>query len=150
MDTETIILGGRAYYIPTDRSISNDLWVEAEANAAGLADLQVEAGEDAAAFAARILNASVTSGKLLRLLGGLLFPRGILPEDWTPATAEETARVLARVTDPDDKDAIRSIIAAVLARFFLSGIASATSSASFSTPSGQTSDLSSVKPIGGA
>jgi hypothetical protein len=150
MEQETITFAGRDFYIPTDRSIANDLWIEAEASAAGLADLHVEEGEDAVKFAARILSASVTSGKLLRLLGGLLFPCGVMPEDWSPATADDTARLLARVTDPEEKDAIRSIIAAVLARFFLSGVASATTSASSLTRAGQTSDLSSVKPIGEA
>ena len=147
---ETIRLGGRSWYIPTDRSIANDLWIEAEAKRAGLTEIRIAEGEDAQAFASRLLAETVGAGRLFPLLGGLLFPVGTDPSDWTEQLGKESSRFLSRLTDRGDKHALRSIIAAVLARFFLSGIACAMTSETSSTKHGTHADLSSAAPIGEA
>ncbi len=126
MNEQTIELGGRAYAIPTDRSIANDLFIEAEAARAGLGELRMEDGESPDEFARRILRTAMQSGSLLRLLGGLLIPATLDVSDWTEETADVTAKHLASITAPADKDAIRAILAATLARFFLSAVACAT------------------------
>lgn len=125
---ESIELGGRRFFQPSDLSIANDLWVEAAARRAGLDSLQINDDEDARAFAARVIAQAVDSSLCLQLLGGLLHPEGLAASDWTPEIAEQTAAHLARITDPDEKAAIRVMLADHLAFFFTNGLASALTS----------------------
>ena len=128
VDDKVLELGGRGYYTPADRSIANDLWIEAEARRSGLDSLHIQDEEDGRSFAARVIETAVHSGAAFSLLGGLLHPVGVPSSDWTPAVAAETAAALSKITDRDEKAAIRVVLAEALSSFFVSGLVSATTS----------------------
>lgn len=127
-DEKAIEIGGREFYIPADRSIANDLWIEAETRRAGLDSLHLQEGEDGRAFASRVVATAVDGGRIFPLLGGLLHPLGLSSSDWTPAIAAETGAHLMRITDREEKAAIRTLAAGWIAEFFISGLAASTTS----------------------
>ena len=127
-----IEIGGRRFYAAASRSIANDFWIMSEAHRVGLANLHVEPGETPVDFARRVLNQAIEGGAVFTLMGGLLFPADMKPEEWTEKTAAETGAFLRSVVSEKDKEVIRSSVTAMLSNFFSHGLASATTSATSS------------------
>ena len=96
-----------------------------------------------------LLDRVILGGYALRLLGGLLLPEGMNPREWTPEVAAGITAHLELLTDREEKNQIRPLVASMLAGFFTSGLASLrTSSASSSATKGEADEPGSASAGG--
>ncbi|MFH1680358.1 MAG: hypothetical protein ABIH26_06910 [Candidatus Eisenbacteria bacterium] len=128
--TEKHVLGGRTFLTVKESTIEQDFHFLALVKRARIDEIILEPGESPEAFARRLLEATVESGSILDLLGCLLVPAEVTPQDrdpgeaWTREMGEETARFLGSLRGPADKATIRSLVLSLLVSFFESGIVS--------------------------
>jgi len=142
---EVISLGGRRFFRLTKGStVEHDLWLMKRTTASGLIDAKMWSGETPESYAQRLLSMAIEGGVVLEMLGGLLLPEGLLPEEWTPQMGEETARFLGAITDDREKSLVNQLVLSILIDFFAIGLlSSARSRSSFGNeekPANPTSD----------
>jgi len=149
----TVTIAGRKFKPVTDSTIEHDVWTMELIKKCGLDVIEMYAGEAAEEFAHRVFMQASKDMAVFDLLGGLLMPIAIKPENWTPELAHETGRHFALVCDPEEKKAIRSLIAEALMGFFAKGLSrlktspkSSKSEEAKPQPSGHTGELSSMEP----
>ena len=128
MSAERITLGGRDFEPMTVTTIEHDFWLMSRIRTAGLDALEKGADESPEEFVARILQQIIDSGSAFDVLGGMLIPAQLRPQQWTPAIADETAKFIRELTDPIDKAKVQSQMIAILIGFFEGGLASLTTS----------------------
>jgi len=121
---ETFSLGGRQYRTVSTSTIEHDIATTIVIRASGLGELTLGPDELPEAFAFRLLNTLMESGRTFEILGCLLVPADISDIDWTPALGKETAAKLRLITDPEEKATIRAQILAAITGFFASGLLS--------------------------
>ena len=116
---ERLSLGGRTFHaVPAGRGpLVQDLELLRHLERAGLDRLALDPGETAPAYAERLLHTLIASPHVLALLGCLITPEGVAPEDWTPKTGQETADFLGRLSDEEDKAEVRRLLVSVLIPF---------------------------------
>lgn len=122
MNGETFMLGGRAFAPIKNGTMKRDLAMIGIEEAAGLLpDVEPLPGEDARAFAERMVLIVTRSGKFCDLLGGLMIPAELDPKAWTPEIGAQTAAHIEMVDDPAEKEILRGLAASLLASFFVKG-----------------------------
>ena len=128
--TEKHVLGGRTFLTVKESTVEQDFHFLALVKRTRIDEITLEPGEGPEAFARRLLEATVESGAILDLLGCLLVPVEVTPQDrdpgeaWTREMGEETARFLGSLRGAADKATIRSLVLSLLVSFFESGIVS--------------------------
>jgi hypothetical protein len=122
-----ITIEGRKFESVQNGSFRYDIWMMNKIRESGLA-LQLIDGETQEAFMERIATKAYESGAGLDLLGGLFVPVGTNLKDWTPKLAASTAEFFGAVTDPDAKQLLRTQMASALFYFFVTALASSTTS----------------------
>ena len=141
MTTAAVIeLGGRRFQRLEGSTVKHDFWLMAQAREAGLDQVRIASKkrEDVEAAMEELLDRVILGGYALRLLGGLLLPDGMNPREWTPEVAAGITAHLELLTDREEKNQIRPLVASMLAGFFTSGLASLrTSGASSSATKGE-------------
>lgn len=120
----TCTLGGRAFRALSRSTLAHDIWLTQRFEACGIDGAAMQAGEDATAFARRLVAALVTSPAIFEVLGGCIIPAERADAEWTPAIAAETAAFLRELTDPDDKAIVRGQIASTIIPFLKAGLVS--------------------------
>lgn len=130
-----IELGGRRFTRMECSTVKHDFWMMAQAREAGLDNVKLPSRkrEDVEAAMEALLDRVIFSGKAIVLLAGLLIPEGLEPREWTPKVAEDIAEHLELLTDREDKNQIRPLVASMLSGFFMSGLASLRTSPSSSS-----------------
>lgn len=121
---ETLSLGGREYRHAGSMPIRQDIFLMMHARHAGLAGVVRHDGEEAGAYAERLLDACITSGRAMWLLGTLLLPANAKAEDWTEEMAYQTSAHLGSIMDPTEKTRVYSELVSVLLGFFVNGLGS--------------------------
>jgi len=127
---EKHILGGRTFLPLRESTVEQDFRFLALVGRARIDEVVMQPGERPEAFARRLLEVTIESGVILDLLGCLLVPEELAPQDrnpgevWTPEVGQETARFLGQLRDPKDKAEVRSLVLSLLVSFFESGIVS--------------------------
>jgi len=122
---EPFTLGGRSFVRLTS---TEDLFAEQEDHIqgllipAGLDEVKIGAGEDADAFARRLILQCSTAGVTFQLLSALCVPSEV--EEWTLQVAAETEAFMRRLRDETDKQCLREMLTGVLLKFFALGISS--------------------------
>lgn len=127
-----IALGGREYRVIKTSTVEHDVWMMARVVDAGIRQVTMEPGESPEAFATRLTGELARSGQVLALLGGVMIPSELQDLQWTPEVAKATAAALGQLTDPDDKQAVLSQIASLVAGFFEAGLISFMTSQNYS------------------
>jgi len=122
MARETFNLGGRSFVYVEETTVEHDEYMEARLRPAGLHEITMQIGEDAEAFARRLVLQSAESGVRRELLGALIVPAEA--KQWTPEIAAETAAFLGKLRDEEDKNKLRLLFTSMLFRFFADGISS--------------------------
>ena len=128
--TEKHTLGGRTFLPLRESTVEQDFRFLALVGRARISDVVMQPGERPEAFARRLLDVTIESGVILDLLGCLLVPEELAPQDrdagevWTPEVGQETARFLGQLRDPKDKAEVRGLVLSLLVSFFESGIVS--------------------------
>ena len=140
MTNAAIELGGRRFQRLEGSTVKHDFWLMAQAREAGLDQVRIASKkrDDVEAAMEELLDRVILGGYALRLLGGLLLPEGMNPREWTPEVAAGITAHLESLTDREEKNQIRPLVASMLAGFFTSGLASLrTSGASSSATKGE-------------
>jgi hypothetical protein len=119
----TIEIGGVRYATIKNATFAHDIYVMRIVRQHRFNELTMEQGETAEMFAERVCHVAMANGSALDLIGALLTPADVAPEDWTPEIARKTTLALSRVTSDDDKAKMRAQLGSVLA-FFLSSVVS--------------------------
>ncbi len=128
--TQKHTLGGRTFLPLGESTVEQDFRFLALVGRARIDEVVMQPGERPEAFARRLLEVTIESGVILDLLGCLLVPEELAPQDrdpgevWTRQMGEETARFLGQLRDPKDKAEVRSLVLSLLVSFFESGIVS--------------------------
>jgi hypothetical protein len=128
MSADRLTLGGRDFEPMTVTTIEHDFWLMSRIRAAGLDAIEKGAEESPEEFVARIMHQVIDSGSAFEVLGGMLIPAQLPPQEWTPAIADETAKFIRELTDPIDKTKVQSQMIAILIGFFANGLTSLTTS----------------------
>lgn len=118
------LLGGREFVAIGESTVEHDLRTMGLLRQCGLDQVAIGEGEAVGDYALRLLTGVLANGKTLELLGCLLIPVGVRPEQWTPAIAQETTAYIAQLTDPQDKRKVEALILSVLVDFFELGLSS--------------------------
>lgn len=132
-------IGGRTFLPLRESTVEQDFRFLALVGRARIDEVVMQPGESPEAFARRLLEVTIESGVILDLLGCLLIPEDIAPQDrdpgevWTPEVGQETARFLGQLRDPKDKAEVRGLVLSLLVSFFESGIVSLWTSTTSST-----------------
>ena len=121
---KTIVIAGRKFKPVVDSTIEHDVWTVELIKKCGLDVIEMQPGESPAEFAQRVFLQASKDLIVFDLLGGLLMPIDTKPENWTPEIAHETGRHFATVCEPEEKKAIRALIAEALMGFFAKGLSS--------------------------
>ena len=121
-EVDVIALGGLRYRAIKNTTLQNDYYVMQQLQRSGIANITPNQGENAEAYAMRLLGAIVENGIPLKLLGGLIIPEEIKDAEWTPAQADTTAALLAQLTDKADKNRVQALIIEVVTDFFKEGL----------------------------
>jgi len=136
--TQKHTIGGRTFLPLRESTVEQDFRFLALVGRARIDEVVMQPGESPEAFARRLLEVTIESGVILDLLGCLLVPEDIAPQDrdpgevWTPVVGQETARFLGQLRDPKDKAEVRGLVLSLLVSFFEGGIVSLwTSTTSF-------------------
>lgn len=122
MTRATFTLGGRSFTYVEETTVEHDEFIQARLRPAGLHEATMQIGEDADAFARRLMLQSAESGVRRELLASLILPAEA--EEWTPAIANETAAFLGKLSSEDDKHKLDTLFSSMLFRFFADGITS--------------------------
>jgi hypothetical protein len=128
--TEKHTLGGRTFLPVRESTVEQDFRFLALIKRARVDEVVMHPGESPEAFARRLLETTIESGMILDLLGCLLVPEDIAPQDrdpgevWTSEMGRETAQFLGQLRDPKDKAEVRGLVLSLLVSFFESGIVS--------------------------
>lgn len=132
--SEKLSLGGREFErVRGASSVAHDLYVMHHARHAGLGRIgEIREGETPEAYAQRILDTLISSGRAMLILGAMLLPAGASMAKWTEAgdpmnpldnaMARESAMTFERITDPREKGILYSELAATVLDFFESGL----------------------------
>lgn len=121
-----ITIQGRRYTQIVNGTFAHDMWLMSKIRESGLSNIKINEGESQDEFIERIAAVAFESGGALDLLGGTCLPEGVESGKWTPEIAKATADFFGGVTDPKDKQIIRSMMAGLLFHFFVSGVAYST------------------------
>lgn len=119
-----VTLGGRVFWRIEESTVEHDFWMMAQLQEAKLDKLDLPAGIAPEEAVDLMLERVVASGKTLLLLAGLLIPAGMAATDWTPEVAQGIHDHLRRLTDLQDKEQIKPLVASMLTVFFAAGLAS--------------------------
>ena len=143
--------GGQTFVEMDETTQEHDEWMSAEWRKAAIGSLVSTPGEPREAYAERLTDEMVASGKMRRMIAGMLLPAGMDPVEWTPEVAEEVAGVLAKLTDPAEKAELRARTAELLKDFFVAGLlslsdSSAASGSQEARPEGETQPASETLP----
>ncbi len=128
--SEKHTLGGRTFLPLRESTIEQDFRFLALVKQARIDEVIMQPGEGPEDFARRLLEVTIESGAILDLLGCLLIPEDLAPQDrdpgevWTPEMGRDTARFLGRLRAPEDKAEVRGLVLSLLVSFFESGIVS--------------------------
>ena len=128
--SEKHTIGGRTFLPLRESTVEQDFRFLALIKRARIDEVVMQPGESPEAFARRLLEVTIESGVILDLLGCLLIPEDIAPQDrdpgevWTPEVGRETAQFLGQLRDPKDKAEVRGLVLSLLVTFFESGIVS--------------------------
>lgn len=114
-------------------TFEHDIYVEQAVIRCGLDEIVKDPDETPDEFANRILREAMEGDALFTILAALVMPDGKDASQWTPDMARETAEFFKRVTAPEDKAVLRGCFASMLSGFFVSGLASVTTSLKSST-----------------
>lgn len=117
-------IGGRIYSEIRSSTLEHEFKFYELATRAGLSSIELGPGETPEQLAARILAQILGSGLALEMLGLLLIPADMEPEEWTPALMQETAKHFGAVTEPAEIALIKRELVGLVAGFFESGLAS--------------------------
>jgi hypothetical protein len=154
--TEKHTIGGRTFLPLRESTVEQDFRFLALIKRARIDEVVMQPGESPEAFARRLLEVTIESGVILDLLGCLLIPADIAPQDrdpgevWTPVIGQETARFLGQLRDPKDKAEVRGLVLSLLVSFFESGIVSLWTSTTSSTEAIPSPKDSQAHPAGTA
>lgn len=121
---DTIDIGGLRLRPVKDGTLEHDLHYMQLYAKAGLREVEQESGETPEAFSTRVLGRLFAAGVVLEMLGTLLIPEDMDSEKWTPAIAQDTARKLGAMRDPEVKKQIEGFIAHLVLDFFERGLVS--------------------------
>lgn len=121
---EKLSLGGKVYRPAGIGPVKHDLYLMMHARHCGLAGASIREDEAPEDFASRLLDAMITSGRALLILGALLIPDGKTVDDWTEEMAYETAGALGAITDPAEKKLLYQELLSALLGFFQHGLGS--------------------------
>lgn len=125
-EQQVIKLGGREFAPVSVCTIEHDYWLMSKIRVAGLDQMAKGEGESAEEFVSRMLQEVILSGAAFDLLGGLLLPLPLAPEEWTPKHAVETGEFIKRLSAPVDKATVQSSMVSLLIGFFEQGLSSLT------------------------
>jgi hypothetical protein len=114
---ELIKLGGREWRIVQTSTLQQVIWMDRQIAETGVASL-LQRAPVGANWSEQIWAQISKSDKTFPLLSGMLLPREISDEDWTPEVAEKTAAFLKKLTAPEDHAAVRSLLISVVLGFF--------------------------------
>lgn len=123
-------LGGKAYRPITSSTLEHDHWVMGEIRGSGLDRIVKREDETTDEFVRRLLAECIQKGRVYSLLGGFIIPETVADHDWTPVIAGETADAMRKLTDPQEKQNVNSMVVDMLIGFFLQGLAIAMTSPS--------------------
>lgn len=121
---EPIEIGGRRMVFVGESTARHDMWTMRQIAACGLNAITQGNGETEEQFMYRLYTTALQTGDFFLLLGCLLMPEEMKPNEWTPKTAEQTAEFLAQITDPPEKAKLRILLASGLMPFFQAGLRS--------------------------
>jgi len=149
-------IGGRTFLPLRESTVEQDLRFLALVGRARIDEVVMQPRERPETLARRLLEVTIESGVILDLLGCLLVPEDIAPQDrdpgelWTPLVGQETARFLGQLRDSKDKAEVRSLVLSLLVSFFESGIVSLWTSTTSSTEAIPSPKDSQANPAGTA
>ncbi len=124
MAEERITIGGREFKQMGVGPVRQDLYVMQHARLAGLTGTKIAEGETPEEFVNRLIDSMIASGRALALLGGLLVPAELKPEEWTEEVAGSTAAFLGGLRDPEEKRKVYGEVASALLGFSVNGLGS--------------------------
>jgi hypothetical protein len=137
---ERYVLGGRAFVPIGGSTVEHDFRFDALCEQAGLNDFHMLEGEEAGAYADRLLRKVLEKEQVLHLLSCLIVPEPVDAgdkepgESWTPDLARESAHFLGSLRSPEDKAQVRSLVLSLLIAFFPFGMRSLRTSATSFDP----------------
>ncbi len=114
----SIVFGGRRFTRLTESTVEHDFRLIALLHDIGLDQPMTMDGESPAEYGQRLLRDLITSNRALEVLGHLLVPEGMSPQEWSVATSKETAAYLGSLVHPDDKQRIYALTLEFLLSFF--------------------------------
>lgn len=121
-DPRTFKLGGRAYRAVAVSTVERDVFVMGRVRTAGLDSISIENGESAEHYATRVLETLLSFAGVLELIGALIIPDELADDQWTPDVARETARLVGRITDEEQKGYVKQALLGLLVPFLESGL----------------------------
>jgi hypothetical protein len=137
---ESYRLGGREFIVLGRMSPARSDWLIELLDDAGMirsVDGQlprIPEGTDPAEWGLGLAPNLARGGRGRLMLGGLLAPAGTADADWTPELARATADFFGRLVEEQDLAVYQALLHSMLAGFFATGLISATTSPSSSTP----------------
>jgi hypothetical protein len=118
MENELVIAGRR--FLPTmNTSFEQDLYIMDNVRAAKLENVGeqlTENAEEMSALAEEIILKAYRSGRLFAIMGGMLEEEG---KGWNPESAAANTKLFAGLTSPEDKEALRGTLVAIILSFFM-------------------------------
>lgn len=131
---EAVTLGGRSFVaIDIDRrTVLIDHQLMTIIQEAGLSRVLPMDGETDADYLVRMQAALIASGRVPDLLGAYLLPEGVSAEQWTRQIARDTAKYVARLNDPDDRELVLRLAMEATWGFFVRGLVSQMHSRAYS------------------
>lgn len=121
-DPRTFQLGGRAYRAVAVSTLERDVFVMGRARTAGLDSITKLAEETPEEYAVRVLEALLKLEGVLELVGALIIPAEMPDDQWTPSVAHDTARLVGRITNDEQKGHVKQALLGLLVPFLESGL----------------------------
>lgn len=123
-DEGRVTLGGRAFRKIGIATLEHDFRLIGLLREIGLYEPYRLQSESPAEYGTRLLQDLIASGRAFDVLGHLLIPAEVPPENWTPEIARETAGFIGALTRPEDKEEIQALTLGFLLGFFEHGLSS--------------------------
>lgn len=121
-----VTLGGAAFRVVNfdRRTVLMDHYLAREIRAAGIDKVMPMDGDSNAGYLIRIQTAITDSGRACNILAGYLLPSEMKEQEWTPKTAERTARHIGRCNTQEDRELVSQLCIEVAFGFFKQGLRS--------------------------
>lgn len=122
IESPVVEVAGRKFRGVTNTTFKQDMLIMQILHEAGLRELAEKYDvlkDDLGSVAESVIVAAYKSGKLFDLLGAVMIENG---QKWTLKSAKTNSEFFAELTAPEDKQALKGSIVAVILGFFVSGL----------------------------